>query len=72
MGRKVLFFMGIVLAHGALAAGFVSREDSEEPRALPSTCVQDPASEPLDLAPPRELLAYVVPPREDVPEVAHP
>lgn len=74
MGRKLLFLMGIVLAHGALATGLVSRDDSETRRAAGSTCVPDPTTPaaPLEVTPQRELLAYVVPARERVTEVAHP
>jgi hypothetical protein len=55
MGRKLLFIVGIVLAHGALAAGWVSQEAPKQ-RASLATCVRTPEATP-HFAPPRELLA---------------
>jgi hypothetical protein len=55
MSAKLLFILGIVVAHGALAAGWV-HQDSPRQRAAITTCV--PAADPLpDFTPPRELLA---------------
>jgi hypothetical protein len=58
MGHKLLFVMGIVVAHGALAAGLAS--DRATPRAVTvTTCVKSP-DEPLHISPPLELLAYAM------------
>jgi hypothetical protein len=55
MGPKLLFVVGIVLAHGALAAGWVAREAPTQ-RAAIATCVRTPDTTPY-FAQPRELLA---------------
>ena len=57
MGSKVLFVLGIVVAHGALAAGWV-HQDAPKQRPASATCVQAPDTLP-HFAPPRELLASV-------------
>ena len=59
MGPKLLFVVGIVLAHGALAAGWVAQEAPRHRAAIVSTCTRPP-SPPLHIAPQRELLAYAV------------
>ena len=58
MGPKLLFVLGIVLAHGALAAGWVAQESPRHREAVITSCARLP-SEPLHISPPRELLAYV-------------
>ena len=55
MGPKLLFILGIVVAHGALAAGWVHQEAPKQ-RASIATCVQAPDVMP-HFSPPRELLA---------------
>jgi hypothetical protein len=55
MGRKLLFVLGIVVAHGALAAGWV-HQDAPKSRTSIATCVQAPDTLP-HFDPPRELLA---------------
>lgn len=58
MGPKLLFVVGIVLAHGALAAGWVATEPPKQ-RVAATTCVRTPNA-PNALphySPPRELLA---------------
>jgi hypothetical protein len=55
MGRKLLFVLGIVLAHGALAAGWVAHEPPKQ-RVSIGTCVRTPNALP-HYSPPRELLA---------------
>jgi hypothetical protein len=55
MGPKLLFVLGIIVAHGALAAGWV-HQDAPKPRAAMATCVQAPDDLPY-FAPPLELLA---------------
>ena len=57
MGPKLLFVLGIVAAHGALAAGWV-HQDAPKQRAAIATCVQAPDALP-HFDPPRELLARV-------------
>jgi hypothetical protein len=61
MGSKLLFLMGIVAAHGAVAAGWVSQDAPRQRQAVVSTCARAP-SQPLHISPPRELLAYAVSP----------
>jgi hypothetical protein len=58
MGPKLLFVLGIILAHGALAAGWMAQEAPRHRAAVISSCTQFP-SQPLHIAPPREMLAYV-------------
>ena len=70
MGRKLLFLMGIVIAHGALAAGLASEDGSTPRSGAVTSCVRAP-DKPLHIAPPRELLAYAVLPGLDE-EVGHP
>lgn len=60
MAAKLLFFIGIVVAHGALAAGLLAQESVEQRQAVVSSCTRLPAT-PLRISPQRELLAYVVP-----------
>ena len=54
MGPKRLFIVGIIVAHGALAASWVS-QGAPTQRAI-TTCVMAPATTP-HFEPPRELLA---------------
>jgi hypothetical protein len=71
MGPKLLFVTGIILAHGALAAGWLAQEAPRHRAALVSTCTRLP-SQPMHIAPPRELLAYVVTPANVENEVLRP
>jgi hypothetical protein len=65
MGPKLLFIFGIILAHGALAAGFMHDQTSKT-REVRMSCANTAAPLPY-FAPPRELLAMiVVPPAGDV------
>ena len=59
MGPKLLFLFGIVLAHGALAAGWVAQDAPRHRAALISSCTQQPTA-PLRIEPRRELLAYAM------------
>ncbi len=72
MRHKLLFLLGIVVAHGALAAGLAS-QDGSTPARTPrvATCVRAPSA-PLHISPPRELLAYAVPAADLDNEVMHP
>ena len=56
MGPKLLFVLGIVLAHGALAAGWVAQDAPRHRAAVITSCSQMPG------VPQRELLAYVAAP----------
>ena len=58
MGPKLLFVMGIVVAHGALGAAWV-RQEAPQPRPAMATCVNVPNPLPF-IQPQRELLAHVV------------
>jgi hypothetical protein len=63
MGPKLLFIMGIVVAHGAVAATLV-RQETPKQRVAVSTCVRAPQALP-HITPQRELLAMT-----DIPIVA--
>ena len=71
MGPKLLFVLGIILAHGALAAGWVAKETPRHRAAVITTCSRPP-SQPLHIAPPKELLAYAVMPATLEHEVLRP
>ena len=58
MGPKLLFVMGIVLAHGVVGAVWLKQEVPRA-RAPVSSCVNSPLPMPY-FQPPRELLAHVV------------
>jgi hypothetical protein len=62
MARKLLFLLGIVAAHGVLAAGLTSESKVPRQSAVVDTCARAPGA-PLRFDPLRELLAYVVTPR---------
>jgi hypothetical protein len=67
MGAKLLFIVGIVLAHGALAAGWIAHEPPKQ-RVSIGTCVRSPNT-PNALphySPPRELLAQSALPTIDL------
>jgi hypothetical protein len=68
MGSKLLFVLGIVLAHGALAAGWMAKEAPRQREAVITSCARLP-SQPLHIEPKRELLAYVVVPAAGTAEV---
>jgi hypothetical protein len=61
MGPKLLFVVGIILAHGALAAGWVAQDAPRHRAAVITSCSQFP-SKPLHIEPAREMLAYAVTP----------
>ena len=71
MGPKLLFVLGIVLAHGALAAGWVAQEAPRHRAAVVSSCTRAP-SETLHFSPPRELLAFAALPAAVDHEVLRP
>jgi hypothetical protein len=72
MGPKLLFIFGIVVAHGALAAGWMAQEAPKHRAAVVSTCARTPPARPLHIAPPKELLAYAVTPVSADNEVLRP
>jgi hypothetical protein len=55
MGPKLLFILGIIVAHGALAASWAHQEVPKTRNSI-ATCVQAPEDLP-NFAPPKELLA---------------
>jgi hypothetical protein len=63
MGPKLLFVVGIIVAHGALAAGWVHHEAPMQ-RAIVASCIRIPGTLP-NLAPARELYAMAVIPLVD-------
>jgi hypothetical protein len=60
MGSKLLFVFGIIVAHGALAAGWV-RQEAPQARSASATCVNTPGPLPYFNSR-RELLAMMVVP----------
>lgn len=64
MGPKSLFIVGIVVAHGALAAG-LARQEGPKQRTAIATCVNEPVTAP-HFEPPRELLAMTEIPIADL------
>ena len=58
MGPKLLFVLGIVLAHGVVAAAWLKQE-APQSRNPTSSCVNAPLPMPY-FQPQRELLAHVV------------
>ncbi len=58
MGPKLLFVMGILLAHGALGAAWL-KDASPQTRNPVAACVRTPGSLP-DLSPRHEILAMLV------------
>ena len=65
MGPKLLFLLGIIVAHGALGA-VLMRKESAPPPPVASTCTKTPEQLPY-FDQKRELLAMVVftTPREE-------
>ncbi|MEO8016846.1 MAG: hypothetical protein ABI769_03455 [Pseudomonadota bacterium] len=63
MGAKLLFVVGIIVAHGALAASWV-REEAPKQRASVATCIRAPGALP-NITPQRELYAMTVIPIVD-------
>ena len=59
MGPKLLFCLGIVAAHGALAAAWVEKETAPRFRDPIVSCARSPAALP-DFTPRRELLAMTM------------
>jgi hypothetical protein len=72
MGSKLLFLVGIVAAHGALAAALVQQEAPHQRAALASTCVNTPDTALPDLSPRAEIYAAVFMRAESITEVMQP
>ena len=70
MGPKLLFIFGIVLAHGALAAGWVAQDAPRHRAPLVSSCTRQPTA-PFHIEPRRELLAYAATMAHAEAEVSH-
>jgi hypothetical protein len=58
MGPKLLFVMGILVAHGALGAAWL-KDASPQTRHPVAACINAPGALP-DLSPRREILAMLV------------
>ena len=76
MGPKLLFVLGIVLAHGALGAAWV-RQEAPQGRTAIASCVNMPGAQPgadalPDFTPKRVLVAVAIIPRSDHSEVMQP
>ncbi len=56
MGPKMLFLFGIVVAHGALAAGWIANEMPTGRAAASGTCVNVPSALP-DFSPRFQIYA---------------
>ena len=63
MGPKLLFVMGIIMAHGALGAAWL-QQDAPKTRTAVATCVNAPGPLP-DFTPQRELYAMAIVPIAD-------
>ena len=63
MGPKLLFLVGIVAAHGALAAAWM-HEETPRPRASATTCVNSPVPMPY-FHPQAEMFAMLAVPIVD-------
>jgi hypothetical protein len=59
MGSKLLFMLGIVAAHSALAAALVQQEAPRQRAAVSTACVNTPDSALPDLTPRSEIYAAV-------------
>jgi hypothetical protein len=72
MGSKLLFMVGIVAAHSALAAAWVQQEAPHERAALTSRCVSAPDTALPDFTPRSELYAAAFMRAESIGEVVQP
>jgi hypothetical protein len=72
MGSKLLFIVGIVAAHGALAAAWVKQEPLHERAALRTSCVNAPDTALPDFTPHLEIYAATSMRAESVSEALQP
>ena len=72
MGSKLLFMLGIVAAHSAIAAALVREDASLQRASLVSSCVNTPDTALPDFTPRSELYAAVFMRAESISEVMQP
>jgi len=72
MGPKLLFILGIVAAHGALAAALVQQEAPHQRAAVSTACVNAPDTALPDLTPRAEIYAAVFVRAESIGEALQP
>ena len=72
MGSKLLFILGIVAAHSALAAALVQQEAPRQRAAVSTACVHAPDTALPDLTPRSEIYAAVFMRVESISEVLQP
>jgi hypothetical protein len=72
MGSKLLFILGIVAAHSALAAAWVQQETPHERAALTSRCVSAPDTALPDFTPRSEMYAAAFVRAESISEAMQP
>lgn len=72
MGSKLLFILGIVVAHSALAAAWVQQEPMHERAALVARCVNAPDTALPDFTPRSEIYAANFIHAESLDEVMQP
>jgi hypothetical protein len=72
MGSKLLFILGIVAAHSALAAAWVKQEAPHERAALATRCVSAPDTALPDFTPRFEMYAAAFMRAESISEVMQP
>ena len=72
MGPKLLFMLGIVAAHSALAAALVQQEAPHQRSAVSSACVNAPDTALPDLTPWSEIYAAVFMRAESISESLQP
>ena len=72
MGSKLLFILGIVAAHSALAAAWVQQETPHERATLATRCVNAPDTALPDFTPRSEIYAANFMRAESISEVMRP
>jgi hypothetical protein len=72
MGSKLLFMLGIVAAHSAIAAALVREDASLQRATLASRCVNTPDTALPDFSPRPEMYAAVFMRAESISEVMQP
>lgn len=72
MGPKLLFFLGIVAAHSAIAAALVREDASLQRAAVTTSCVNSPDTALPDFTPRAEIYAAVFMRAESLDEVLQP
>jgi hypothetical protein len=72
MGPKLLFIVGIVAAHSALAAALVQQEAPRQRDAIAATCVHTPDTALPDFTPRPEIYAALYMRAESIDEMLQP